>query len=278
MGDLSGAVAIVTGGARGQGAAEARALAAAGASVVVADRLDAEGRALAGSLGDAAVFCHLDVAEPDQWADCVDAAVQRFGRVTVLVNNAGIVIANRLEDATLDEYLQVVRVNQVGCFLGMKAVVGPMRAAGGGSIVNVSSTAGIEGMEYLTAYAASKFAITGMTKCAAIELGRYGIRVNSVHPGSVDTPMIRDRGVSDEEMAAFGAALPLARVGRPEEVARLVLFLASDNSSYCTGAEFVIDGGLLAGPPPEPVAAQPVTAEPATPGPVTAQAAPAAGP
>ena len=251
MDRFAGAVAVVSGGARGQGAAEARALVQEGARVVIADIRDKEGSAVADSLGEAAVFCHLDVAAPALWKDCIDLAVARFGDVTVLVNNAGIVTAASLEETSLEEYLHIVQVNQVGCFLGMKAVLGSMRAAGGGSIVNVSSSAGLEGMEMLTAYAASKFAVTGMTKCAAIELGRYGIRVNSVHPGSIDTPMIRDRGVSDDEMAAFGSALPLARVGQPEEVARLVLFLASEESSYCTGAEFVIDGGLLAGRAPQ---------------------------
>jgi 3alpha(or 20beta)-hydroxysteroid dehydrogenase len=243
-GRLAGKVAIVTGAARGQGEAEARLFAAEGARVVVADVLDAEGEAVAKDIGDAAHFVHLDVSSEDDWADAV-AAAEAMGPLTVLVNNAGILRFTALADTSLDEYLQVVMVNQVGTFLGMRAAIDPMREAGGGSIVNISSIDGIGSKNGLVAYSSSKGAVRAMTKTAALELGQFGIRVNSVHPGGVWTPMIGD--VPPEQFDLGHQHLPLQRASRPEEIAAMVLFLASDEASYCTGGEFVVDGGWLAG-------------------------------
>jgi 3alpha(or 20beta)-hydroxysteroid dehydrogenase len=246
MGRLDGKVAIITGAARGQGAAEARLFAAEGAKVVVTDVLDAEGEALAKELGDAVAFVHQDVSQEADWERTVADAVERFGGVDVLVNNAAILGFNQLQRTTLEEYRKIIDVNQVGVFLGMRSVIKPMRARGGGSIINVSSVDGIKGSPYVIAYQASKFAVTGMTKGSAIELARYGIRVNSVHPGGVKTPMITDMGGGGMD-DYFAANVPLGRAGEPEEIAPLVLFLASDESSYCTGAQFVADGGWTAG-------------------------------
>jgi 3alpha(or 20beta)-hydroxysteroid dehydrogenase len=248
VGRLDGKVALVTGGARGQGAAEARLFLAEGASVVIADVLDDQGEALATELGPCAAYRHLDVSDEEGWATVMGELVGRLGRLDVLVNNAGILRVSPLEETSLADYRRVVDVNQIGTFLGMRAAIGPMRDAGGGSIVNVSSTQGIVGMIGLVSYVSTKFAIRGMTKSAAMELGPSGIRVNSVHPGGVDTEMLRDPALPTATDDDRFATLPLGRIGTPEEIARLVLFLASDDSSYCTGAEFVADGGSLAGP------------------------------
>lgn len=237
-------VVLVTGAARGQGEAEARLFHAEGASVVLADVLDAEAAKLADALGPRALAVHLDVAEAAQWTAAIDAALERFGRLDVLVNNAGILRWGRIEDMSLDEYLEVVRINQTGCWLGMKAALPALKAAGGGAIVNISSVAGIQAIGGASAYTASKFAVRGMTKCAALEFGRYNIRVNSVHPGGIDTPMVH---TPDRELNAAYQHLPIARIGTPAEVARLVAFLASDEAAYCTGGEFAIDGGMMAG-------------------------------
>ena len=247
---LHGKVALVTGAARGQGEAEARLLVSRGASVVLADVLVEEGVAVAGSLGDAARFVALDVGDPAAWPGAVAVAVDAFGGLDALVNNAGIVRGGALESVSVDDFTEVVRVNQLGCFLGMQAVVAPLRARGGGSIVNVSSIAGLQGVAGAVPYVASKWAIRGMTKTAAIELGPSGIRVNSVHPGVVDTPMTNDPQFDATDRAAVFAGFPISRIGTPEEVAELVAFLVSDASSYCTGAEFVVDGGAVAGRPP----------------------------
>jgi 3alpha(or 20beta)-hydroxysteroid dehydrogenase len=249
MGRLEGKVAVITGAARGQGEAEARAMVEEGASVLVGDVIDDLGEKVAGDLGDAACFVHLDVACADDWARAVDTTVSRFGKLDVLVNNAGITKMAPIETQPLDDYLAVVNINQVGCWLGMKAVIPAMKAAGSGVIVNTSSVAGLTGGRGTAAYTASKFAIRGMTKCAALELGRYNIRVNSVHPGPIDTPMLyegdlaRVIGGSPE---VLWAQLPIRRAGLPEEVAKMVVFLVAD-ATYSTGAEFVIDGGQLAG-------------------------------
>jgi 3alpha(or 20beta)-hydroxysteroid dehydrogenase len=237
---LEGKVALITGAARGQGAAAARRFVAEGARVVLADILDEEGKALADELG--ADYRHLDVSEEDEWASVV--AETRF---TVLVNNAGVLHFAPLADTALADYERVIRINQIGCFLGMRAVVPGMIAAGGGSIVNTSSIEGLAAAPLLMAYTASKFAIRGMTKVAALELGDKGIRVNSVHPGMIDTRMLPTAlGGIEVDLARVGRRVPLRRAGAADEIANLLVFLASDESSYCTGAEFVADGGATA--------------------------------
>lgn len=240
-GRLDGLVAVISGGARGQGAAEARRFIDEGAHAVVGDVLDDEGAGLAEQLGDACRYEHLDVTSENDWARVIDGTVERFGRLDVLVNNAGILRFNRLVDTPLDEYLDVVMVNQVGTFLGIRAAIPPMKADGG-SIINVSSIEGLRGMKNLASYTSSKFAVRGLTKVAALELARFGIRVNSIHPGMVKTPMA-DFGNLD----AVEAIIPLKRPATAAEVADLVVYLASPESAYCTGAEFVIDGGVTAG-------------------------------
>lgn len=247
---LDGKVALVTGGARGQGEAVVRLFVDEGACVVIGDVLDELGQKLAAELGDAARFVHLDVTAEDDWTRAVDHAVEAFGRVDALVNNAGVLHFAPMADTTLDEFTKVVAVNQVGVFLGMRAVAPVLAAAGGGTIVNTASVNAFVGVAGTVAYAASKWAVRGMTRTAALELGSKGIRVNTVAPGSVETAMIAPDGVDsmgDHAKSAFDR-LPLGRIGRPDEIARAVLFLSSDDSSYCTGAEFVVDGGSLAGP------------------------------
>lgn len=247
---LDGKVAIITGAARGQGAAEALLFASEGAMVLVADVLEEEGAAVAEQIGDSASFCHLDVTSADAWQTAVAECTTRFGPPTVLVNNAGVLVHRRIEDCDEAEFRRLLDVNLVGAFLGTKAVIGPMAGVGGGSIVNVSSVRGLAGAEGLGAYASSKFGLRGFTKCAAIELGGYGIRVNSVHPGAVYTPMVDPAlvpGAEPPDWSAAFAGQPIPRIGRAEEIAQMVLFLASDESSFSTGAEFVADGGALAG-------------------------------
>jgi len=246
MGLLDGKVALISGAARGQGAAEGRMFVEAGARVILGDVLDAEGEALAADIGEAARYRHLDVTNEDDWSAAVAEATTAFGRLDILINNAGIFRLAPMESVTLEEYRTVIDVNQVGVFLGMKAAVGAMKDAGGGSIVNISSIDGLVGSANSLAYVASKFAVRGMTKVAAIELGPAGIRVNSIHPGGIQTPMITE-AVGDEAAAAIFKSVPLRRIGQPEEVAKMALWLASDESSYSTGSEFVIDGGWTAG-------------------------------
>jgi 3alpha(or 20beta)-hydroxysteroid dehydrogenase len=252
MGKLDERVVIVTGGARGQGEQEARLFAEEGARVVVADVLDEQGQALAEEIG--ALYVHLDVREEDGWRQAVRAAQQAYGRVDGLVNNAGILRFNSLTDTPLDEFMEVVRVNQVGCFLGVRTVAPVM--ADGGTIVNTASYTGLTGMAAVGAYAATKHAILGLTRVAALELAPRGIRVNAMCPGAIDTamsnPAALDPAADAEETAKvldglYRKLVPLGRIGRPEEVARLALFLTSADSSYITGQPFVIDGGWLAG-------------------------------
>jgi 3alpha(or 20beta)-hydroxysteroid dehydrogenase len=243
MGRLDGKVAIISGAARGQGAAEARLFVSEGAKVVLGDILDDEGVAVAKDIGDDAAFVHLDVAEESQWQAVVAEAEDRFGPVNVLVNNAGILLFEAIDRIELADWERVLRVNVTGAFLGIKAVTPSMERTGGGAIVNVSSTAGLQGLPFMAAYVASKWALRGLTKTAAIDLGQRGIRVNSVHPGGIDTPMIAG---SDPNAWSY-RRLPVPRMGEPEEVARAVLFLASDESSYTTGAELAIDGGATCG-------------------------------
>ena len=247
MGCLEGKVAIVTGAARGQGAAAARLFVAEGARVVIGDVLDDLGKELAESLGDAALYRHLDVSSEDDWRAVVDETVQTLGGVDVLVNNAGILRFAALPDMPLEDYMRIVNINQVGTFLGMKTVAKPMIAAGRGSIVNISSVEGLAGMPYLTAYTSTKFAIRGMTKVAALELGPMGIRVNSVHPGMIVTDMVKDAaGGHDVDLSPAAKRIPLRRMGQSEDIAEVVLFLASERSSYITGAEIAADGGATA--------------------------------
>ena len=244
MGRLDGKVAIITGGARGQGAAEARLFAAEGARVVIGDVLDDVGTAVAEELGSqAAAYRHLDVTDEAQWTAAVALTEDRFGPVTVLVNNAGILMFQAIDRTERADFERILQVNLTGVFLGIKAVTPSMAKAGGGSIVNISSTAGLTGLPYLGAYVASKWAVRGLSKAAAIDLGHKGIRVNSVHPGGIDTPMVA--GTSPD--APFYKRLPVPRMGSAEEVAAAVLFLASDEAAYIAGAELAIDGGATCG-------------------------------
>ncbi len=242
MGRFDGKVALISGAARGQGAAEARLFAAEGASVVLADVRDDIGKAVATDIGGTAQYQHLDVSDPEAWSATVRSVDEEFGRLDVLVNNAGIFRVASIEEMALEEYLEVIRVNQIGVWLGMKSVLDLMRRSGGGAIINISSVGGLFGFTGMSAYGASKFAVRGMTKVAALEFAPYGIRVNSVHPGMIDTPMIADLRRESGESTYRNT-----RPGQPEEVADLVAYLASSESSFCNGAEFVIDGGTSIG-------------------------------
>jgi 3alpha(or 20beta)-hydroxysteroid dehydrogenase len=244
-GRLAGKVAIVTGGAMGQGAGICRAYVAEGAQVVVADVAKDEGQALADELGESAHFLHHDVSDPASWAAVLVDTHERFGPVSILANNAGILRFGTVEAMPIDEVELLFRVNQLGCWLGMQAVVPDMRAIGGGAIINASSTEGLGGMANTVAYGATKFAIRGMTKGASHELGKYNIRVNSVHPGMIDTPMTRVHG-GDLAMEYGASKVPLRRVGTPDDIAPLYVFLGSEESSYINGAEIAIDGGVTA--------------------------------
>jgi 3alpha(or 20beta)-hydroxysteroid dehydrogenase len=244
MGVLNGKVALITGAARGQGKAEATRFAQEGAAVLVADLLDDEARDVAQSLGDAVAHVALDVSRESSWTAAIDAAYTRFGGLDVLVNNAGVLHFSPIANTSLEDYRRVIDVNQVGVFLGMRAAAERMRD--GGSIINVSSIDGLVGMPGLVAYCASKFAVRGMTKVAALEFAARGIRVNSIHPGIIDTPMI-DHPQVQAVLGTILADVPLRRAADPNEVAELAVYLASDASSYSTGAEFVVDGGLTAG-------------------------------
>jgi 3alpha(or 20beta)-hydroxysteroid dehydrogenase len=251
MGRLDGKVALITGGARGMGKSHVRHFVAEGARVVFGDVLDDKGRYVADGLGlQSCRYVHHDVTSETDWACAVATATDVFGRLDVLVNNAGVLRFASIAEMPLTEFRRILEVNAVGCWLGMKAVIEPMKAAGGGSIVNISSIEGFAGAAGLSAYSASKFAVRGMTKVAAQELGQFGIRVNSVHPGGVLTRMILEQadGHDPADGAALLKSLPISRLAEPAEISRLVAFLASDDSSYSTGSEFVADGGLLSGP------------------------------
>jgi len=248
MGKLDGKIAIVSGAARGQGEAEVRMFVEEGAQVVFGDVLDERGEKVAADLGGAAVYQHLDVTQPDDWDAIVASTLDRFGRIDVLVNNAGILRVRMLDGHTLDDYLQVINVNQVGCFLGMRAVTAQMKKQRSGSIINTSSTSGFVGTLGLVAYTASKFAVRGMTKVAAMELGHFGVRVNSVHPGGIATEMLDQPEFANLDQGSAYSGQPIPRIGRPDEVAKMMVFLASDDSSFSTGSEFIIDGGYMTGP------------------------------
>ncbi|MBM3673136.1 MAG: glucose 1-dehydrogenase [Actinobacteria bacterium] len=248
MGRLDGKIAIVTGGARGQGEAEVREFVDQGAQVVFGDVLDERGEKVAADLGGAATYQHLDVASEADWDAIVATTIEQHGRIDVLVNNAGILRVRMLEGHTLDDYMEIININQVGCFLGMRAVTPQMKQQRGGSIINTSSTSGFVGTLGLVAYTASKFAVRGMTKVAAMELGHFGIRVNSVHPGGIATEMLGQPEFANLDQSNAYNGQPIPRIGTPEEVAKMMVFLASDDSSFSTGSEFMIDGGYLTGP------------------------------
>jgi len=243
MGRLDNKVAIITGSAQGMGAAHARRFIQEGAKVVLTDLNEEKGSALVKELGSNAIFVKQNVVSEEDWATVLKKAEEAFGPVNILVNNAGISVNKGLMTTTLEEYRRIVDINQISVFLGMKAVVPSMEKAGGGSIVNISSMNGI--VAGVVGYTDTKFAVRGMTKAAAIELSRLGIRVNSVHPGVIDTPMVQQADAK-EAIEQFSNFIPLKRVAQPEEVSHLVLYLASDESSYSTGSEFIVDGGLTA--------------------------------
>lgn len=238
MGKLDGRVALITGGARGMGAAHARLMASEGATVVVADVLDDEGAALAQEVGG--VYHRLDVTDESAWASVVSAVHSEQGAISILINNAGVVGFSPIATATTEEWNRVIGINLTGTFFGMRAVVESMTSASGGVIINISSTAGLQGYSNLSAYVASKWGVRGLTKSAALDLGQQGIRVVSIHPGPIRTPMTDGFG---DEMTKTQA---IPRFGEPEEVAKLALFLAAD-ATYSTGTEFVIDGGATVG-------------------------------
>ena len=243
MARLTGKVALITGGARGQGADEARLFRAEGAEVFITDVLAAEGRAVAAEIG--ATFMTHDVSSEADWQTVVDAMLVKHGQIDVLVNNAGVFKLGRLLDTTIEDYDRIIAINQKGVFLGMRAVAPVMCESKRGSIVNISSVAGLQGTAGAFAYATSKWAVRGMSKAAAQELGRFGVRVNSVHPGFIDTDMMHQtQAAVAGKMDKALRFVPLGRTAQPLEVAQMVLFLASDESSYCTSSEFVIDGGM----------------------------------
>ena len=262
MGRLDGKVALISGGARGMGESHVRAFVAEGARVVFGDVLDGLGKEVASSLGDdVARYVHHDVTSPEDWTAAVATTVEAFGKLDVLVNNAGILKRGRIEDMAFEEFRRIIEVNTFGQWLGMKSAYPALKAAGGGSIVNISSIEGMAGAAGLSAYSASKFAVRGMTKSAAQEFGPDRIRVNSVHPGAVATDMllsmaetlgVNEGGNADAETAEyykrFFESIPMRRLGKTKHVTSMVVYLASDESVYSTGSEFVVDGGILAGP------------------------------
>jgi 3alpha(or 20beta)-hydroxysteroid dehydrogenase len=246
MGRLDNKVVMITGGARGQGAEEGRLFASEGATVVLADVLDDLGRSAAAQI-ERATYVHLDVRSESEWQTTVDAVVARHGYIDVLVNNAAVDLAKRFEQTTLDDWERVVSINQTGVFLGMRTVARAMMADNrGGSIINISSVAGLEGVKGRAAYGSTKWAVRGMTKIGALEWGDRGIRVNSIHPGIIETPMTAGlRAFTDADVRARTERnIPLGRVGQPIDIANMALFLASDESAYCTGQEFTVDGGV----------------------------------
>ncbi|MEE2663020.1 MAG: SDR family oxidoreductase [Myxococcota bacterium] len=249
---LQGKVALVTGAARGIGEKIAGLFAAEGAAVALADRRDELGEAVAEDICKAdghAIYTHLDITLQEDWRVAVERAISEFGGVDVLVNNAGIIRVKPFVETSLEELRKVLDTNLVGAFLGMQAVVETMKARGGGSIVNFSSVQGVEGREGFSAYSAAKFGIRGLSKTVAIELGPHGIRVNTLLPGPTKTAMTRRKGWTDEQYAAAQSGYPLGRMAAAEEIARMALFLASDEASFCTGGDFVVDGGVTAGKP-----------------------------
>ena len=246
-GRLEGKVALITGGARGQGAAEALLFASEGARVVITDVLDADGEAVAAG-AERVSYLHHDVTQESEWEAVVAEVLEDHGKIDAFINNAGIFRSAPLAETTLEEYRLVVEINQVGVFLGLKHVGAVMAAAGSGAIVNISSIAGTRGGAGSVAYSASKWAVRGMTKVAMAEFAPAGVRVNSIHPGLIDTPMLQELpAVEGGQLEAIVRRIPYGRVAEAVEVAKLALFLVSDDSEYCNGAEFVIDGGMTQG-------------------------------
>ena len=237
---LEGKVALISGGARGMGASHARAMVAQGAKVVLGDILDADGEALAVELGDAAAYVHLDVTSRDDWDTAVATALERFGKLNVLVNNAGIANFGTIGEYTAEQWDTIIAINLTGVFNGINAAVDALKAGAPSSIINISSTAGLQGYAALPGYNAAKFGVRGLTKSVALDLGAHDVRANSVHPGVIATPMTEDLDTQQKHVA-------LRRVGQPIELSNLVVFLASDESSFSTGAEFIADGGETAG-------------------------------
>ncbi len=243
MGRLQDKVIVITGAAQGMGETHARKCLEHGAKVVLTDVNVEKGEDLAASLGENALFIKHDVTNEQDWSNVVEQTEAKFGPINVLVNNAGITIAKSLLETSLEDYRRILDINQVSVFLGMKAVTPSMKKTENGSIINISSINGLVGGAF--GYTDSKFAVRGMTKAAALELANYGIRVNSVHPGIIATPMIMQDDTKDA-VEQFAKTIPLKRVAQPEEISGLILFLASDDSSYSTGSEFIADGGITA--------------------------------
>ncbi|MET0546944.1 MAG: glucose 1-dehydrogenase [Caulobacterales bacterium] len=247
MGKLDGRVAIITGASRGQGEATARIFAAEGARVVVADVLQDEGTTVAASLGKQAIFQKLDVSNESDWAGAAKAALDSWGRIDILINNAAIVHAQTITETTLADWQRVIGINLTGAWLGIKTTAPEMEKNSAGAIVNISSMAGLYGMNGLAAYQSSKWGLRGLTKAAAMELGPRGIRVNAIFPGGVNTPMGNLGNEPVADLAKYFVNQPIARIGEPEEIARASLFLVSDDSSYIHGAELAVDGGRTTG-------------------------------
>ncbi|ABB32453.1 oxidoreductase, short-chain dehydrogenase/reductase family [Geobacter metallireducens GS-15] len=251
MGKLAGKVAIITGGSRGMGRATVEVFTKEGARVIIADVLDAEGTALAQEMGDGAIYRHLDVSDERGWGDVARSAIDSFGRIDILVNNAAIFLYALIDETRSEAFRRLLDINVIGPYLGMKTVIPIMKKQRSGSIVNVSSTDGLRGSCGMGAYNASKWGVRGLTKCVAMEVGPFGIRVNSLHPGTVDTPMFNPHGLDRDALnASFGKQFPgvsLSRVGDPSEIARASLFLASDDASYVSGAELAVDGAWTCG-------------------------------
>ncbi|MEM6386409.1 MAG: glucose 1-dehydrogenase [Pseudomonadota bacterium] len=243
MNRLDGKVALITGGARGMGAAEAKLFADAGATVIITDIDEEEGQGVATEIGTACQFLKQNVSLQADWHHVVETILSHHGQIDVLVNNAGIFRVMGIEDTSLDDWNQLVAINQTGTFLGIRSVVPTMKAQRSGSIINLSSIAGLQGTRRAPAYAATKWAVRGLTKSAAAEFAPFGIRVNSVHPGLIDTRMMDELSESSEEL---NARVPLGRQGTVDDVAKTVLFLASDDASYCSGHEYVVDGAMTA--------------------------------
>lgn len=253
-GRLSGKVALVTGGAQGIGEGIARVFAEHGAVVIVTDIQDERGERLAAELGEAASFLHLDVCDPAGWERAVAAIIEAHGRLDILVNNAGGGIGGPIERTSLEDHHRIMDLNVNAVWIGIRAVVPVMAAGGGGSIVNISSIDGLVGVPHLSTYVSTKFAVTGMTRSLALELGDRNIKVNSVHPGIIATPLVgMATGAAKERLERSIARQPIRRMGQPREIGHAALFFASDESAYCTGASLVVDGGHIAGPYREPL-------------------------